>query len=144
MNEKTFVVGPIPPPTHGCAVITGLMADRLKATSDVRVIANSPDSLEKTWRYHLQRLWRVSKGLSALVWRRHGDRDCLYLAAAGGAGVFYDIAFASVARLFHYRLFVHHHVFSYINRSSALTAVLSILPDAMPSTFVSATAWEPY
>lgn len=122
-NEKTFVVGPIPPPTHGCAVITGLMADRLKATSHVQVIANSPDSLEKTWRYHLQRLWRVSKGLSALVWRRHGDRDCLYLAAAGGAGVFYDIAFASVARLFHYRLFVHHHVFSYINRSSALTAV---------------------
>lgn len=123
MNGKTFVVGPLPPPTHGCAVVTGLMADRLRATADVRVIATSPDSLEKTWRYHLQRLSRVSKAVGALVWRRHGDQDCLYLAAAGGAGVFYDIAFASVARLFHYRLFVHHHVFSYINRSSPLTAV---------------------
>ena len=103
------------------------MADRLKATTDVRVIAISPDSLEKTWRYHLQRLWRVSKGVSALVWRRHGDHDCLYLAAAGGAGVFYDIAFVTVARLFHYRVFVHHHVFSYINRSSSLTAVFIYL-----------------
>jgi glycosyltransferase involved in cell wall biosynthesis len=132
-NNKAFVVGPLPPPTHGCAVITRLMADRLKATADVRVIAISPDSLEKTWRYHVQRLWRVSKGLSALIWRRHGDDDCLYLAAAGGAGVFYDIAFATVARLFHYRLFVHHHVFSYINRSRSLTAVFFHLagPDAV-------------
>jgi len=127
MNEKTFVVGPIPPPTHGCAVITRLMADLLKATADVRVIAISPDSLEKTWRYHLLRLWRVSRGVSALVWRRHGDHDCLYLAAAGGAGVFYDIAFATVARLFHYRLFIHHHVFSYINRRNSLTAVFIYL-----------------
>jgi glycosyltransferase involved in cell wall biosynthesis len=131
--KKTFVVGPMPPPTHGCAVITGLMADRLKATADVRVIAISPDSLEKTWWYHVQRLWRVSKGVGALVWRRHGDHDCLYLAAAGGAGVFYDIVFATLARLFHYRLFIHHHVFSYINRSSSLTAVFIRLagPDAV-------------
>jgi glycosyltransferase involved in cell wall biosynthesis len=125
--KKTFVVGPIPPPTHGYALITGLMADRLRETAEVSVISISPDGLQKTRRYHVQRLLRVAMAVKALAWRRHRSGDSLYLAVAGGAGVFYDIVFAVIARLFRYRLFVHHHAFTYLNRRSALTAVFILL-----------------
>lgn len=123
MNATTFVVGPMPPPVHGYSLVTNLVAERLKlAAANVRVIDTSPDDLAKSWRYHAQRLWRVNLGIAVLLCRRSRG-DTLYLAIAGGSGVVYDIAFAAVARLGHYRLFIHHHAFSYINRWSFLTSI---------------------
>jgi glycosyltransferase involved in cell wall biosynthesis len=128
-NDKTagraniLIVGPMPPPVHGYSVVTAFIAEKLAALARVETANIAPDSLVRNRRYHAQRLWRAGRALWHIIGARLRCRR-LYFAIAGGAGVVYDLPLALTARLLGYRIYIHHHSFSYINRRNRWTAVL--------------------
>jgi glycosyltransferase involved in cell wall biosynthesis len=119
-----LVIGAMPPPTHGYSIITAAMADHLRAVAHVEVVDISPDTLVRSWLYHAQRLYRVGRALVRLMMRRPREGRTAYLAVSGGAAVVFDLLLTSTARMVGYRLFIHHHAFSYIDRRSSWTAAL--------------------
>jgi glycosyltransferase involved in cell wall biosynthesis len=118
-----FVVGPFPPPVHGAAVITAAIADRLEDRATVRRCDISPGRLTRGPMYHLRRVWRVLAAAAAIAEnvRRSG---CVYISAAGGSGLLYNLLLTAVARLLRQRLFLHHHSFAYLDRPSTVMALL--------------------
>lgn len=125
MNDETvFVVGPFPPPVHGAAVVTELIASRLASLTKVRRCDISPGRLTRGAAYHLRRVWRVLAA-SAAIAENVGRRGCVYISAAGGSGLVYNLVIAAVARLARQRVFIHHHSFAYIDRPSAIMRLLA-------------------
>lgn len=123
-DTAVLVVGPIPPPLHGYSLITDLMARRLSETATIETLDISPDGSDRGWSYHAQRLRRVAGALLRLICRSVRRHRTLYLAIAGGAGVIYDLLLAAAARACGYRIFIHHHAFTYLNARSHWTAML--------------------
>jgi len=123
-GERVYVVGPFPPPVHGAAVITDLIAARLGSLADVRRCDISPGRLARGAAYHLRRVWRVLAA-SAAIAENVGRRGCVYISAAGGSGLAYNLVIAAVARLLRQRIFIHHHSFAYIDLPSAIMRLLA-------------------
>jgi len=124
MNEAgLFVVGPFPPPVHGAAVITAAVADRLEGHARIRRCDISPGRLTRGPAYHLRRVWRVFATAAAIA-ENVGRPGCVYISAAGGSGLLYNLLLTAVARLLRQRLFLHHHSFAYLDRRSAVMALL--------------------
>jgi glycosyltransferase involved in cell wall biosynthesis len=123
MSEALFVVGPFPPPVHGAAVITAAVADRLEQHATIRRCDISPGRLSRGLAYHLRRVWRVLAAAAAIV-ENVGRPGCVYISAAGGSGLLYNLLLTTVARLLRQRLFLHHHSFAYLDRPSATMALL--------------------
>ncbi len=120
---ELVLIGPMPPPVHGYSVVTAFIAKKLGELAAVDIINVAPDSLIRNSRYHRQRFWRAVRALWRLGrWRR--AKRSLYLAIAGGAGVIYDLPLTLAARLFGYKIYIHHHSFNYINHRSRWTALL--------------------
>ena len=122
-RAELLVIGPMPPPVHGYSVVTKFIADKLAALAPIEVINVAPDSLVRNRRYHAQRMRRAARALWRVLAARRHSRS-LYVAIAGGAGVAYDLPLVLAARLLGYKIYIHHHSFSYINRRSPWTALL--------------------
>ncbi|MFN4281739.1 MAG: glycosyltransferase family 4 protein [Alphaproteobacteria bacterium] len=123
-GARVFVVGPYPPPVHGAAMVTAAIADRLEAHVEVRRCDISPGRLSRGPVYHLRRVWRVLAATAAIA-ENVGRPGCVYISAAGGSGLLYNLALAAVARLLRQRVFVHHHSFAYLDRDSAIMRLLT-------------------
>ena len=121
-----LAIGPLPPPVHGYSLITARVIERLQRITTVEVLDLSPGTMVRGWRYHAARAGRAARALWRLARRRAQGRT-LYLAIAGGTGVFYDLAFVLAARWRRYRIVIHHNAFSYLNRRSPWTAALIAL-----------------
>src|SRR5436305_13728449 len=115
-QAAVLVIGPLPPPVHGYAWITARMRERLSQSVEVATLGISPGTLARGWRYHGRRVLRVGHALWAIATRPRAGGRTLYLAIGGGAGVAYDFLLAAMARARGFRLFIHHHSFSYIER----------------------------
>src|SRR5689334_6269222 len=87
-----LAIGPLPPPVHGYSLITARLIERLQRVTSVEVIDQSPGTMVRGWSYHAARARRAARALWRLA-RSSARGRTLYLAIAGGAGVFYDLAF---------------------------------------------------
>ena len=125
-GNGVLAIGPLPPPVHGYSLITARVIERLQRITTVEVLDLSPGTMVRGWRYHTARAGRVAHALWRLA-RRRAQARTLYLAIAGGTGVFYDLAFVLAARWRRYRIVIHHNAFSYLNRRSPRTAALVAL-----------------
>lgn len=125
-RTNVLVIGPFPPPVHGYSMVTAFVADRLAEVANVETVNIAPDNLIRNRRYHAQRIGRVAQALWHLITARHRSRR-VYFAIAGGAGIIYDFSLALAARLLGYRIYIHHHSFSYINRRNRWTALLVVI-----------------
>lgn len=123
-RARVFVVGPFPPPVHGAAMVTAAIAERLAAHAEVRRCDISPGRLSRGTVYHLRRIWRVLAAAAAIA-ENIGRFGCVYISAAGGSGLIYNLALAAVARLLRQRVFVHHHSFAYLDRDSGIMRLLA-------------------
>lgn len=119
-----FVIGPMPPPLHGFSLATAAMVERLREAAAVEVFDTSARTLQRGWRYHGRRIARSLGACWKLSWRPRSGGRTLYLPLSGGLGAIYDLMVICVARARRYRLFLHHHAFSYITRRSRWTALL--------------------
>jgi glycosyltransferase involved in cell wall biosynthesis len=127
LRAGVLVIGPMPPPLNGWSLATAAMVQRLRAAAAVEVFDTSPRTLRRGWRYHGRRIARSLAACWTLLWRPRSGGRTLYLPLAGGSGSIYDLMVVCVARARRYRLFLHHHAFSYITQRSHWTALLSAI-----------------
>lgn len=115
-TPSAIIIGPMPPPIHGAALVTALIAEKMKERGAVRVCDISPGRFERGPRYHLTRVrkvWAAAWKMANAGFRAGG---AVYLSAAGGSGLLYNVLIAAVARLLGFRVALHHHAFSYLDR----------------------------
>jgi glycosyltransferase involved in cell wall biosynthesis len=119
------VVGPLPPPVHGAALVTAAVTDRLVRTgASIRVINTRGTQHWRPVGYHLSRALVHLRGVGSLWRGRRRTPRTLYITGAGGAGLWYQATLALLGRLLGYRVFVHHHSFSYLRtRRYAMVAL---------------------
>jgi glycosyltransferase involved in cell wall biosynthesis len=123
-DRAIVIVGALPPPMNGYAVITSRIVALASTKRRVICFDISPRRAERGFKYHFSRVWRVLIALACLFPARIGGARDLYIAAESRGGLLYTIALAIVGTLLGFRLFVHHHVFRYIRVRSPLMALL--------------------
>ena len=124
-----LVLGPLPPPVHGAAVVTAKMVDwmRLRGAT-VEVVDASADShgivsvtgRVQALRYLLTRLWLHLVCCARLLRRP----DVLYVGGAGGRGLYFQLMPVLVARLLRVPVAFHHHSSAYLTSHSRPMAIL--------------------
>jgi glycosyltransferase involved in cell wall biosynthesis len=112
-----IVIGPVPPPVHGAALITAALISRLRVSgASVCVVDTGGTSPASRIRYHLTRTLAHARASKVLWSERHQVDKALYIAGAGGSGLWYQATVALFARILGYRIVFHHHSFSYLRR----------------------------
>jgi glycosyltransferase involved in cell wall biosynthesis len=96
--------------------MTAVIVDALKRYTSVTCFNWSRGKVLKGWRWRLARVWGAFWSLAALAARGPARGAVLYYPASSGAGLYYDLIIAALARLAGYRLALHHHSYSYIDR----------------------------
>jgi glycosyltransferase involved in cell wall biosynthesis len=119
------VIGPLPPPVHGAALVTAAVMDRLVRTgASIHVINTRGTRHRRPMGYHFSRAVVHLRGVGSLWRGRRRKVRTLYITGAGGAGLWYQAALALIGRLLGYQVFVHHHSFSYLRtRRYAMVAL---------------------
>jgi glycosyltransferase involved in cell wall biosynthesis len=123
MTHEAFVVavGQFPPPVNGFSYITASTVDTLEKCHIVRTvdISAGPGALR-----HALRAARTLRACATLVVEARRKARICYLGCEGGLGLLYTILLVLTARAFRYRIFLHHHSFSYIEKRSSLMILL--------------------
>jgi len=119
-RPRISIVGPFPPPVHGAAEVTRKVAEALERSAAVERLSNAPQAGSTGLAYHASRLARVLAAAQAIA----AARGPVYLSAAGGHGLGYDVLMAALARLLRRPVFVHHHSFAYLDRRDVLALLL--------------------
>jgi glycosyltransferase involved in cell wall biosynthesis len=107
-----------PPPVHGAGLISARVREHLARQGNTIVsIDTAPDSLSRSLRYYLARIRRLFR-LGLLL--RLGPDDLIYCSVNSNWGVLIDLIVALIARIVGAKLWLHHHSFFYLGRSSLL------------------------
>ena len=126
MNGKPlFITGAFPPPVHGMAAVNAAVLERLvEAGANPVVIDVAAKSLDRSLGARLGRLPKIVLGVGMLLLSRRLRDGTLYMSVSGGFGQIYEVLFVLVARLRGMRVYLHHHSFAYLDRTSRLTRML--------------------
>jgi glycosyltransferase involved in cell wall biosynthesis len=118
-----LVVGPFPPPLHGFSAVTTAICGRFEAAgvTSLRVDTASRPRFGRKIAALFQRLSAVFRLIRLLATVRPAT---VYLALSGGGGQLFDTLAVLAARAFRCRIIVHHHSYSYLDRSHAITGLL--------------------
>jgi len=122
-----LVVAPLalPPPVTGQTLINASVARRLmQGPGIVRLINISPMSHFRTMAYHLRRITAVLALPFVLAANACHERRSLYAVVEPGHGMIYNFLIVSVARIFGYKIVLHHHASSYAKIREARFACL--------------------
>lgn len=115
--SEILALGPVPPPVTGMTLLTERVLREMQAAGTVLVFDWSPAVSRRRWR---MRLWRNVRILASIAWliarrrRRPGSR--LYLVANSSSGLYMTVLAVYVAVQLGYKLYLHHHVYSYIDK----------------------------
>jgi len=119
------VIGAYPPPVNGYAAITSGLEQLVKPHRRTIRIDISPGTAKRGVRYHATRIARVAAAFLQLVrLRLRAGRFDTYIATESRLGLLYTLTLALAARVLGSSLYLHHHVFRYIDEKSALMRVL--------------------
>jgi glycosyltransferase involved in cell wall biosynthesis len=119
MPINIMIVGPMPPPTHGMAVINKRMADLFLSRGwNLAVFDTSPGTLSRSLRVRLKRFTGTLKALIEVAnFCLAKDQPICYFPMSGGYGLIFDVIPIAGARIMGARILLHHHSFSYIDDS---------------------------
>lgn len=120
-----IAVAQMPPPVTGLAVMNSAMVQAFTAAGlgcEIANVAPRPDAVGAQKK--VGRVMRVAHAGAALVRQRIGGVRTLYMPSDSGAGIVFNIGLMLLARGLGYRIWIHHHSFSYLTRRSVLTAAL--------------------
>lgn len=115
---NVIVVGPFPPPTHGAAVVTSAVYDALESLTSwtVKKVDTSAVGGSSRISYLLRRLRAHAWASLALLGRGTKRDQVLYLAGAGGLGLWLQVLPIMIARLARVRIVFHHHSYAPLRR----------------------------
>ncbi len=118
-------VGVLPPPVTGMVLAIGTVVRHIKHKCNLAAYNLSHG------KYCRGRIFRVRKGIAFLLatvklcFCPSGLGSCFYKGANSRCGLYYDIVLISIARLLGYRIFLHHHVYSYLHKPDWRMALIA-------------------
>ncbi len=119
-DQRIVVVGQIPPPVNGQALMTSHLVDLLAGRlRDLRVV-NTSEGIGARW---LQIATKLGRSLRAF-WAIRGS-DVVYMPVNNGQGMWVTTMISGWARLLGLRVFLHHHSYSYVRERKARMVVLT-------------------
>ncbi len=126
-NNRPYVlaVGQIPPPVTGYAYITDRMIATLRVTADVETVDLSPGE-RQGFRKHYHKSRQTMRACWRVIRNQRSPR-LAYLGCEGDWGLFYTGIIIAVARVLDYTVLLHHHSFSYIDRTSRLMQLILMI-----------------
>jgi glycosyltransferase involved in cell wall biosynthesis len=116
VSSRVTFVGALPPPVTGMTAMTAIIVNALSDRGEVRVMNWSRGKPLKGWRWKIARGWGATTSLARLLARGRVSNATLYYPASHGMGLYYDLAIVGLAKLLGYRVVLHHHVYTYIDR----------------------------
>lgn len=141
MRPRIIAVGQLPPPVTGYAYITARMIETLGQNANVETINTSPGE-KKGFAKHI----RKSQGALRACWRilRNGSHPRLmYMGCEGDWGLIYTLMLTFVGSSLGYTIFLHHHSFSYVDRTSRLMQwITKAGGDHIHHIFLCSKMWE--
>lgn len=118
---RVILVGPLPPPVHGFAVMNQLMLEHFKASFREVIACNtSPAVKGGTLGYIFRTIFSIGSSVRA-------HRSRVYLGLSGGLRQAIDAMFIAIARVRRIPIVIHHHSFAYVNQRKELTAFVFAL-----------------
>jgi glycosyltransferase involved in cell wall biosynthesis len=126
ISSKLVMVGTFPPPVTGMAVTTDAMKTLLQNSGlQPNIIDIAPKSLNRAWYSRLSKIPKILVGWFIFFLKSIFVKNgVLYMGISGGFGQIYEIIFIIIARLFGWRIFIHHHSYAYLNHKQWVTGVL--------------------
>lgn len=118
-SAKPYVVvaGTLPPPTTGMTLLTQGVVHGLEAVGSIRLLNWSSTYKHGSWKFRAHRLLRVINSFVLLLFEgRAGKGQSLYLVCNSNAGLYLTAAYVWFARRWGYPVYLHHHVYSYIDQ----------------------------
>ena len=111
---NTIFVGTLPPPITGMTLITKAFVQGLNNVACLKYINISHRTHNRGmgWRF-IKAVLSLSAGFQLLI-TPTSENTAIYLVANSNYGLFYTLLICAVARLKNNRIFLHHHVYSYI------------------------------
>ncbi|GIW57009.1 MAG: hypothetical protein KatS3mg082_3413 [Nitrospiraceae bacterium] len=123
-DRRVSVVGPLPPPVHGMAVMNQRVADVLEQEGfKVARIDTSPRGFGFSDR--LGRPARIVVAARELGRAAEEGARIAWLSVSGGFGKAYEIALVRLARRLGMRIVLHHHAWTNVAGRSRLMALLT-------------------
>jgi len=124
-QPAVIVVGPYPPPIHGAARVTRLVSENLRAAgAAVRAVDTSGVTDRSRVAYHLSRIWSHVRAVGVVA-RAGREVTSVYLAGAGGFGLWYQLVVVVVARTKGYRVVFHHHSYASVRHRTLAMKTLT-------------------
>jgi len=124
MTAPAIVVGPMPPPVHGAAVVTSRMAELFAEQLPTIRLNVAVAGKRHTPTYHSRRLGRHLAVSLTVLRRARARRGCVYLSVPGGASAAEMLMVCLAARVRRAPIILHHHSFNYLMRRSRLHQAL--------------------
>lgn len=126
-----IIVGTFPPPWTGASNANAAVRDYFKSVgARAESIDTAPKTLDRRFSQRLGRLPKVVHAWIRIIQLRaprRKHRCLLYLSAAGGPGLLYDLMTIVLSRILHIEIVVHHHNWTYLRKRSSLAyAVVTI------------------
>jgi glycosyltransferase involved in cell wall biosynthesis len=124
-TEIIVFVGQFPPPLNGLTFITEQLAQALKCAGHNIITKDMTGRYDRRHiAFHVSRVAKTLFALFSLIRFSSVTQRSCYLTADGGLGLIYTVLVAAIARFLGYRLFIHHHSFSYIDRWRPLMSMV--------------------
>lgn len=139
---RVVFAGALPPPVTGMTAMTAVIVDALQQRTSTKIYNWSAGKLLRGWRWRLTRIWGFCKTFVSLPFRGRGKGVIFYYPVSSGPGLYYDLALTSLARTLGYRLALHHHVYTYIDRHDWRTTLLDRLVGERGAHVVHCTLME--
>ncbi len=129
MTRRAILIGPMPGPVHGMAVVTQGFAEAARACGPVQVCDVAVRG-RSGLAHHLTRIWLYALALWQVLITPRDRVSSVYVAVNSGHGCIYDICLAVACRLRGLPLFLHFHSYRYITRKTRLMTILARLTRA--------------
>lgn len=123
-SRRVLAVGPVPPPVHGAARVTEQVITELRRRGvPVQLMMTS---VARGRTYHFLRLLRH---IGSIVLITNPANRTVYVAGAGGLGLWYQLAILWIARRLGRAVYFHHHSYAYLRSySSAMSRIAAQRP----------------
>ena len=129
-QPSVLFAGALPPPVTGMTVMTDAIVKELRRRGAVQELNWSQGRSLPRWQWKLARLFGAARTLLALAGKGKCAGRTFYYPVSSAAGLYYDWAIAQLARVRGYRVVLHHHAYSYIDRHDWRAKRLLSLADA--------------
>lgn len=119
-RRQIFFFGPLPPPTHGMAVVNAQMVELMRQYGDIWVGDISPGGLARGIAYHVRKTLRVFWALIRIPVARLAGCKTLYGSPDDNLGGIWTVALLLFGRLMGMHIFLHHHSYRYLLKPTLL------------------------